>query len=629
MEDNETLAPEWEASLCQMVMTEWERGDQYKSDLNDLYDDIYDMMRGERPEKNYDWQSNVVINKIFQVIWTAIPFLTNKIFSANPIIGIVSPDNDGATDRENILQFFNTMQSSLGQAHTDYFLIMVMWLLRGLLNGVGINKKTWYQQLKTAVKEVPEQIPIGADEEGNITETKDIVRKERQTIPIADWPKNEIVNNKDIVVDWLLQPGQSMRHGRFVIHRSIVDLDSLRSSKINYINLDELSRTASVMAARTLTDHDQNRSKDGQETPPESDMYTDVEIYERVGKVLCHKEEGEWRPYTHKEDIEDEPTIKHMVVTVAKIGGDGGTEHLVRFEPNPYDEINYIDMHIFFDEERWNSMGMAEPIKDLQTAINDNINAVFDETWQNLMAPAVFNKFALWDWDTVQYAPGQKWMVGGDPRAAVHFKEPTYVTRDAWQKHALLDGELQQTSVSNAMQGMGKEKTATTNVMNAQLSAGKLDFVLKMVEKTALIPSAQMDIAFAKKFAHPLTFQWILGKPFNPGEWEDLYKYVPAASSVKLDEQKDAEIQQDIQLISILQGLNNPNTAKLLNKFIGNILKNRGYAEEAKILDEEFFEPGTAEGRAERIMGQMKGPSNEHGIEMSGKEAAVRGRMNE
>lgn len=627
-ENTPEVVIDWETQLCQMVMDEWNKGYQYNSNLNDLYDDIYSMIRGERPEKNYDWQSNVVINKVFQVVWTAIPYLTNKIFSANPIIGIESFDDGGAWDRERLLQFWNTMQTNIGQAHTDYFLIMVMWLLRGLLNGVGICKKTWYQQLKTYSEEITEQVPTATDESGAITEKREVKRRVSRTIPIADWPKNEIINNKDIVTDWLLQPGQSIRQGRFVIHRSMTDLDALYSSKINYMNLDEIERTASSLSAKIREDHDENKSKDGQESPPESDIYTDVEIYERVGKFLVHKVDGEWRPYVHKEDIEDRPVEKHMICTVALIGGESGTRHLIRFAPNPYNEINYIDMHIYFDEERWNSIGMIEPIKDIQTAINDNINAIFDETWQNLMSPAVFNKFAMWDWDTVQYAPGQKWMMAGDPRASVYFKEPSYVTRDAWQKHGLLDAELQQTSVSNAIQGLGKEKTATTNVMNAQMSAGKLDFILKMVEKTALIPSAQMDILFAKKFAHRLTFQAILGKPFNPGDWEEIYKYVPAASSVKLEEQKEVEIQQDIQLLGVIGGINNPGATKVLNKLIGNIFRNRGYPEVAGMLDEKFFEPGTQEGRAERIMGQMRGASNEQGISMSRKEAAVRARIN-
>ena len=47
-----------------------------------------------------------------------------------------------------------------------------------------------------------------------------------------------------------------------------------------------------------------------------------------------------------------------------------------------------------------------------------------------------------------------------------------------------------------------------------------------------------------------------------------------------------------------------------------------------KMLDEDFFEPSTTGGQVERIMGKMSGPSNEQGIEMTGKEAAVRERAN-
>lgn len=624
----EDAVPEWETELCQQVMDEWTKGYQYNSDLNDMFDSIYSMIRGERPERNYDWQSNVVINKVFQVVWTVIPYLTNKIFSATPIIGIKSFDKDGAFEREEILEFWNTMQGTIGQERTDYFLTMVMWLLRAILNGVGINKKTWHQRLKRSVQPVTEDVPYETDEEGNITESRPVTRKVTKSIPVADWPQNEIINNKDIVYDWALKPGQSIREGRFVIHRTLTDLDDMLGSKINYLNLDAIDRTVSAIAAtKYAEDHADAKSKDGQAEPPKSDIYTDVELFERIGKYTVHKVDGKLVPYVHQEDIEeDKPQTKDMIVTVARVGA---THHLVRFDTNPYDGINYIDMHIYFDSERWHSTGVVEPIKDIVTAINDNINATFDEIWQNLMPPTIVNKFALWDWDTMVHAPGQKWLVGGNPREAIEFKAPTYVTKDAWQKHALLDSELQQTSVSNAIQGLGREKTATTNVMNAQMSAGKLDFVLRMVEKTALIPSAQMDIAFAKKFAHPLTFKWILGKEWNPGDWEEVYQYVPAASSVKLDEQKDAEIQQDIQLLQVVGSIQNPGVPKIQNKLMQNIFRNRGEKEMVGMLDEDHYESGTLGGDVQQITKQMNGPSNEQGIPMTGKEKAVRERAND
>ena len=65
--------PDWQTGLANHVMGEWDKGKQFVTSLDTLYDDLYDMMRGERPQKNYDWQSNIVINKVFQVVWTAIP----------------------------------------------------------------------------------------------------------------------------------------------------------------------------------------------------------------------------------------------------------------------------------------------------------------------------------------------------------------------------------------------------------------------------------------------------------------------------------------------------------------------------------------------------------------------------
>ena len=65
--DAETALVGWETKLANQIWDEWQQGRNYVSDLDDMYEDLYRMLRGERPEKNYDWQSNVVINKVFQV----------------------------------------------------------------------------------------------------------------------------------------------------------------------------------------------------------------------------------------------------------------------------------------------------------------------------------------------------------------------------------------------------------------------------------------------------------------------------------------------------------------------------------------------------------------------------------
>ena len=594
---------DWETRLVKQVKDEWDKGTEYVDDLNRLYEKLYKMIRGERPEKNYDWQSNVVINKVFQVCWTTITYMSQKIFGASPIIGVRGKNRGdrGADDRQEILEFWHTFQCSTGAKHTPFFLVVVMWILRACLNGVGIMKKTWHQRFQT----------IGG-----------------KRVAVEDWPYNVVVNNRDIRCDWALQPGQSIRQGRFVVHREITDLDALFSSKINYINLDELEVKLSAVDTEGRQDATIVRQMDDQSTPPDSDIYSEVEIYERVGEYPVYKEkkDGKWIPCFEKEAFykeKPEAVFKHMIITTVP-----DQNLLIRFEPNPYNEINYIDFHLYLDAERWQSMGQAESISDLQTAISDNINAAFDEIWQNLMPPTVVNKYALWDWDTMQYAPGQRWLVGGNPQDAIKWKESSNITSDSWMKHQLLDNEIQLTSsVTPPMQGMGKEKAATTNIMNAQMSANKMDFLVKMMEITGLVPSAQMDVRFAKKFADPFTFHRILGRPFAYSEYpEEMYKFIPAASSVKLDYQKEVEIQQDMQLMQIIANIPNPNSAKVLNMLIANILRNRDWKEEAALFDENYFEPKSEAGQVEMMNRSIEGgsASNQNMLPMTQPERSVR-----
>lgn len=594
-------------------MEEWDKATEYTSDLDDLYEVLYKMLRGERPEKQYDWQSNIVINKVFQVIWTAIPYLMQKIFGADPIIGIGSFDKKGAWQREKLLQFWYTMNHRKCQ---PFYTTVVSVLLRGLLNGTALVKKTWYQELKT--KEVEEQVevPMVMDEAGNEIETEPHNTKKKISIPIYDFPKNEVVNNKDVRFDWMLQPGQRVSDGRFVTHRVITDIQTLKDAKL-YENIDGITPSGGKLEE----DHADLKSMDGQDSVPKSDFYTDIEIYERVGLLPVKKVDGGW-------EYDEDGEMKQMVATIALASSedDENKYKLIRFKPNKYNEINYIDVQIYLDPERWQSIGVVEPFKDIQTALNDNMNAMFDEIWQNLMPPVVVDKHGMWDWDTMIYAPQQKWLTGGSPRESLYFKEPSNITQDAWQKHVLLDSEIQLSSaVTPPMQGAGKEKAATTNILNAQMSAGKLDFVLKMVETTFLIPNAQMDIRFARKFAHPLSAPLLLGEPFQWGGPEDFYKYHPAASSVKLEHQKQQEIQEDIQLIQVLMNINNPKTPAVVNMLLQNILRNRDMPKEAALFDEEYFEPQTDAGQLQQIENKLGGyDNNQNGIPASTKERSVR-----
>ena len=122
-----------------------------------------------------------------------------------------------------------------------------------------------------------------------------------------------------------------------------------------------------------------------------------------------------------------------------------------------------------------------------------------------------------------------------------------------------------------------------------------------------------------------LTFQIILGEPFEFSRYEEIYKYTPAAASVKLEHQKNQEIQEDIQIMQAVASIPNPNTAKVLNMFLANILRNRDMPKEANLFDEGYFEPQGDSGNMQMLERQLGGgASNQNQIEMSQTEKGVR-----
>ena len=607
---------EWQTKLCEMGKNEWDKGQQHCSALNKLHEDIYSMLRGERPDKEYDWQSNIVINKVFQVVWTAVPYFLRKIFGATPVIGVEGFDRKGCWQREILLDKW--------RGKDNFGITLTMAVLRGVLNGVAFVKKDWKQKT-IKLKQNKQAYAPRYDESGNMVQNQQAKMPVR-TFPVEDGPDDTVLNNRDVVIDWALRPGQSCREGRFFIQREVVDLETLHASGVDYFNLDKIIEQTPVETTMNQ-DHASMLKKDRMENPPEQEFYKEVEVFERQGVLAVKREGDEWVPVLNLDEAYKEDSdvqFKHWIFTWAN----NDNPVLIRFEENTYGEINVNDLHFYFDPERQQGMGMVEPFKDVASAMMDNINAMFDEINKNLMPPTIFNKFAVFDWDSIQHAPGQKWLMQGNPNESVMMPRPTDITRDAWQRHALFDSEIKLTSsVMPAVQGADQAETATQGVLNAQFSTGKLDFLLWMIEQTYLTPDAQMTIRFAQKFAHPMTFISLLGEAFKFDQFHEEYKFRPVASSVKLEQQKEVEIKEDMQLIQMLSSMQNPNTAKMINYFMANILRNRGVPQMAEMLDEKYFEPQSEEGKTAMVMNSIGAgtPSNEQGIPMSDVERGARG----
>lgn len=595
---------DWKDDLCEKINKEWDDGRQFVTGLNEMYEDIYLMMRGKRPTKNYDWQSDLTLRKAFQVVWTTISYVTQKVWGQEPVIGVKGYDAKGCWQRERLLQTW--------MSEDRYFMTMVLGLLRLMLNGTAIIKKVWNQEL------------VKVDQGEAETPTWQNGRMATQTapqvvsFPLKDEPDDIVVNNKDVVVDWLLRPGQPIHEGRFVIHREVVDIDELDPEV--YVNLGEIE-PEDLARTEEASDHARLRQEDKQENPPDSEFYDEAELYERVGWLpVKEKEDG---PFQYVYDEEGDKML--MIATMAG----KKSPVLVRFEPTPYEEINYVSAQLYIDPERWEAQGLVEPAKDIFVAIDDNVNAMFDEIWKNLMPPTMMNKHAVQEWDSIKWAPSQIWMMQGNPSENVMIPRGTEITRDAWQKHGMLDAESQLiTSVTPAVQGTDASRTATQGALNVQFSTNKLDFITRMIEVTWLIPTSRMTTRFAQKFAHPLTFLAILGEPFRFDRFMEEYKYQPAASSVQTPEQTEIEIQQDMQMIQVLSAIPNPNTPKMINYFLANILRNRKRPQLAAMLDEEYFEPQGEAGNMQMIQRSLGAgtSSNEEGLSMSPTERGIRQR---
>ena len=266
---------DWKDDLCEKILKEWDDGRQFVSGMNDMYEDIYLMMRGKRPNKNYDWQSDLTLRKAFQVVWTAVAYVTQKVWGQEPVIAVKGFDSKGCWQREKILQKW--MQRD------KYFITMVLGLLRLMLNGTAIIKKVWNQEL-VQMDQGQAQTPVWGEQGQMQYEERPVV----DTFPLKDEPVDIVLNNKDVVVDWLLRPGQQISEGRFVIHREVVDIDSLDPE---LYDLKDLEPSTADSTTET-EDHARLRQEDQKETPPKSEFYGELEKFERQGLLPVKEKKG-------------------------------------------------------------------------------------------------------------------------------------------------------------------------------------------------------------------------------------------------------------------------------------------------------------------------------------------------
>jgi hypothetical protein len=562
------------------------------ADRISIYDDVRDAYHCERPDKNYEWQSNLTLPKVAQTVINGASKLNDIFFSSRDYVRAVphrKVSKQGAQAGESLLNAF------LKNPELHYFLKSVRSEFCDSLYGWSVHKWHWEKDIEHRVvgSQIVPRVEMGMDGMPLLSLAQEPVYGK---IIKKDFPQMEVFTPRTVYFS--PERVDDFSKKRWVIFTAVEDIQALREQEeaMGYFNLDGLGHQT-----ETDTETAQEREEETAEKSS-SPLHEDVETFERWGKWPVRTEgepqfDDDGVLVNPKLDVQDRPipgidkngkvaskdvAWPEMWITCARSEGKKPT--VIRWQINPYGfkTVSRGQLGIM-DPDDDLSRGQGELALDFQTGICDNLNARNDATLIGMFPPIVTGKDMSHEWDTFRYGPSAIWMAdtGGTAQDQLRELRINPNTADAANIHMLLDSELQRTTNEYAHTSgdfPGRREPATGYAVTSQAASLAYRFKAKVIEHTQLRNDYQIILRMAGKFMEPETPMSLIGEE---AQFLDLSNphlgFTPITQSLEPESSKQQNIQSLVQMIPMIMGIPNPNTITLVNHMVSEIFKLMGH----------------------------------------------------
>jgi hypothetical protein len=625
------ISKEIEDALASVIIgQEYQTAKSNKDVEDDEFETYINLFDSERPEKDYDWMSDISLPEFPSRMLTQSALDVSQYFQTRDFIGAYLEDESDEA-KANAEAAKECINRTLNQKHLHHYQKYVRAKTINHLQGSVWLECWWEQEIKRMVVGQEEEILDVAIPNENEVEIRTRTRDVEGDVIVIDRFNYDVIDPRNVFTDNSYV--YSIQDKPFIFIRRERTLSELKAeaSRHGYFNLDKIGQPPQETETSRETT---NSSDEQQKNPIKGDEPFD--IVKRYGKAWCkvlEKDEyGDPIEVLPGIDSNGEPLedaeLHEVVITYALSEASNwligfSLQPYVDAEGNPYRPL--IRALCYVHPTKDSGIGDGKANRELQTAIDDTFNMSNDRV--RLATIPVFKgkKYTTADSDSFYMEPGHKIDVE-NPDDLQEITISSDITGALNQLNMLTGSMDKSMSVfPNTMGGQVAASTSATAIAGAESRTDmRTNYKSMTFEYTGLTPLYWMIQQMTYQLAKPETGEKLMGDKLYDFDPSKDYYYKPVSASIESEQSKNAKTASLNQTLGYASNLQHPDAVKIVNRLIGRIFELQGdeVSEYAKILMNE--ETPMGQGQPVQTEGGGVPASNQAGLPQSTAEQSVR-----
>lgn len=616
-----------------IIDQEYQTAKSNKSIEDTEFETYVDLFDSERPEKDYDWMSDISLPEFPAHMLTQSALDVSQYFATRDFIGAYLEES-GEQAKANADAAKECINRTLNQKHLHHYQKYVRAKTINHLQGSVYLECWWEQDIKRMVVGQEEEIVDVAIPNENEVEIKTRMRDVEGDVIVTDRFNYDVIDPRNVFTDNSYV--YSIQDKPFIFIRRERTLSQLEAEaeRHGYFNLDKLKEGEAP--AETETSRETTNSVDEQQKNPiKGDEPFD--LLKRYGKAWCKiLEKDEYgdpvrvEPGIDKEGSPLEGAELHEVIITYAVSD--ASRWLIGFNLQPYTDTEgkpyrpLIRGLCYIHPTKDNGIGDGKSTKELQVAIDDTFNMGNDRVRLATIPMFKRKKYTTADADSFIFEPGGT----VDVENADDFQEIP-ITSDiggAMTQLGMLTGSMDKVmSIFPTTMGQGPAmaSTSATAVAGAESRTDmRTNYKAMTFEHTVLTEQYWMIQQMTYQFAKPETGEKLMGEKLYDFDPSKDYYYKPVSASIESEQSKDVKIQRLIQLMGYTSNVQHPDTVKVLNRLLGRIYELMG--DEVSEYGDALLDEGTPIDQGQPVQTEGGGvpATNQTGLPQTPAEQSVR-----
>lgn len=594
----------------------------------ETYVDLFD---SERPEKDYDWMSDISLPEFPAHMLTQSALDVSQYFVTRDFIGAYLED-ESEQAKANADAAKECINRTLNQKHLHHYQKYVRGKTINHLQGSVYFECWWEQDIKRMVVGQEEEIVDVAIPNENEVEIKTRMRDVEGDVIITDRFNYDVIDPRNVFTDNSYV--YSIQDKPFVFTRREKTLSELKedAETHGYFDLDKLGEAPSETETSSETT---NSVDEQQKNPIKGDEPFD--LIKRYGKAWCKVLEKDKygdpidvAPGISKDGSPLEDAELHEVVITYALSD--ASRWLIGFHLQPYTDAEgkpyrpILRGLCYIHPTKDNGIGDGKANRELQVAIDDTFNMSNDRTRLATIPMFKRKKYTTADADSFVFEPGGQVDVE-NPDDFQEINISSDIGGAMNQLGMLTNGMDKAMSIFPTTMGQGPAmaSTSATAVAGAESRTDmRTNYKAMTFEHTALTDLYWMIQQMTYQFAKPETGEKLMGEKLYDFDPSKDYFYKPVSASIESDQSKAAKINSLTQLLGYVSNIQHPGSVKIINSLMARIFALQGdeVAEYGKVLLDE--EVPVDQGQPVQTEGGGVPASNQTGMPQSTAEQSVR-----